>query len=137
GGMCSAVRVGARRGVFPPVAGRGRGISQLPAREAVMHTFAEYAPRGDAQVAGLVRDNPFAAVISTGPGGPVATHLPVIIPPAGRLAAGGVLWGHLARANPQWQTFEAAPPVLLIFPGAHADVSPAHHQPEAAGPRLN
>src|SRR5262249_38255197 len=32
-----------RRGGFPPVAGRGRGISQLPAREAVMHTFAEYA----------------------------------------------------------------------------------------------
>jgi len=102
-----------------------------------MHTFAEYAPRGDAQVAGLVRDNPFAAVISTGPGGPVATHLPVIIPPAGRLAAGGVLWGHLARANPQWQTFEAARPVLLIFTGAHAYVSPAHYQREPSVPTWN
>src|SRR5262249_60639046 len=103
-GDLAAGRGRRRRGGFPPVAGRGRGISQWPAREAVMHTFAEYAPRGDAQVAGLVRDNPFAAVISTGPGGPAATHLPVIIPPAGRRAAAGLAWGRPARAHPPGPT---------------------------------
>jgi hypothetical protein len=30
-------------------------ISQLPDKEASMHTFPDYAPRGDAQDAGLVR----------------------------------------------------------------------------------
>jgi putative FMN-binding protein len=85
-----------------------------------MHTFPDYAPCGDAQVAGLVQDNPFAAVISTGHGVPVATHVPVIIPPPGQLRAGGVLWGHMARANPQWQAFDPARPVLVIFTGAHA-----------------
>ena len=73
-----------------------------------MHTFPEYAPRGDAPVAGLVRRHPFAAVISTDHGVPVATHVPVITPPAGRLRAGGALWGHMARANPQWRTFDPA-----------------------------
>jgi hypothetical protein len=35
-----------------------------------MHTSPEYGPRGDAQVAELVRHNPFAAVISAGHGAP-------------------------------------------------------------------
>jgi predicted FMN-binding regulatory protein PaiB len=56
-----------------------------------MHTFAEYAPCRDAQVAELVRHNPFAAVISTDHGVPVATHVPVITPPSQQLRAGGAL----------------------------------------------
>ena len=101
-----------------------------------MHTFPEYAPRRDDQVGELVRHNPFAAVISTDHGVPVASHVPVITPP-GQLRAGGVLWGHMARANPQWQTFDPARPVLLIFTGAHAYVSPALYQREPAVPTWN
>src|SRR5262249_17574436 len=71
-----------RRGGSPPVTGRGSRISQMPESESMMHTFADYAPRGGAQVAGLVRDNPVAAVNSTGHGVPVATPGPVIIPPS-------------------------------------------------------
>ena len=102
-----------------------------------MHTLAEYAPRGDAQVAELVRHNPFAAVISTDHGVPVATHVPVITPPSEQLHAGGALWGHMARANPQWHTFDPARPVLLIFTGAHAYVSAAHYQRIPAVPTWN
>src|SRR5262249_51096723 len=69
-------------------------------------------------------------------GVPVATHVPVITPP-GQLHAGGVLWGHMARANPQWQTFDPARPVLLIFTGAHAYISPALYQREPAVPTWN
>ena len=105
--------------------------------EGSMHTFPEFAPRRDAQVAELVRRNPFAAVISTDHGVPVATHVPVITPPPGQLRAGGALWGHMARANPQWQTFDPARPVLLIFTGAHAYVSPALYQREPAVPTWN
>src|SRR5262249_36126552 len=94
------------------------------------------APRGDAQVAELVRHHPFAAVISTDHGVPVATHVPVIMPP-GQLRAGGALWGHMARANPQWQTFDPARPVLLIFTGAHAYGSAALYQREPAVPTWN
>jgi transcriptional regulator len=108
----------------------------MPESESTMHTFAEYAPRGDAQVAELVRHNPFAAVISTDHGVPVASHVPVIMPP-GQLRPGGALRGHMARANPQWQTFDPARPVLLIFTGAHAYVSPALYQREPAVPTWN
>jgi len=101
-----------------------------------MHTFPAYKPRCDAQVGELVRHNPFAAVISIDHGVPVATHVPVITPP-GQLHAGGVLWGHMARANPQWQTFDPARPVLLIFTGAHAYISPALYQREPAVPTWN
>jgi transcriptional regulator len=43
----------------------------------------------------------------------------------------------MARANPQWQTFDPARPVLLIFTGAHAYVSPALYQREPAVPTWN
>ena len=36
----------------------------------------------------------------------------------------GVLHCHLARANPQWQEFEAATEALVIFTGPHGYVSP-------------
>jgi transcriptional regulator len=102
-----------------------------------VHAFPEYAPRGNAQVAELVRHHPFAAVISTDHGVPVATHVPVITPPAGRLRAGGALWGHMARANPQWQSFDPARPVLVIFTGAHAYVSAALYARAPAVPTWN
>jgi predicted FMN-binding regulatory protein PaiB len=109
---------------------------QTPVSEGNMHTFPDYAPRRDAQVGELVRRHPFAAVISTDHGVPVATHVPVITP-RGQLRAGGALWGHMARANPQWQTFDPARPVLLIFTGAHAYISPALNQREPAVPTWN
>lgn len=102
-----------------------------------MHTLPEYAPRGDAQAGELVRHHPFAAVISTDHGVPVATHVPVITPPSQQLREGGTLWGHMARANPQWRTFEAARPVLVIFTGAHAYVSAALYQRGPAVPTWN
>ena len=102
-----------------------------------MHTFREYAPRGDVQVAELVRRNPFAAVISTDHGVPVATHIPVITPRSERLRDGGALWGHMARANAQWQTFDPARPVLLIFTGAHSYVSAALYECVPAVPTWN
>jgi predicted FMN-binding regulatory protein PaiB len=102
-----------------------------------MHTFPDYAPRTDAQAGELVQRHPFAAVISTDHGVPVATHVPVITPPSEQLREGGTLWGHMARANPQWQTFETACPVLVIFTGAHAYVSAALYQRAPAVPTWN
>ena len=40
-------------------------------------------------------------------------------------------------ANPQWRTFEAARPVLVIFTGAHAYVSGALYEREPAVPTWN
>jgi predicted FMN-binding regulatory protein PaiB len=47
------------------------------------------------------------------------------------------LWGHMTRANPQWQIFDPARPVPLIFTGAHAYVSPALYERVPAVPTWN
>jgi predicted FMN-binding regulatory protein PaiB len=36
----------------------------------------------------------------------------------------GTLVGHMARANPHWQSFDVRAPALAIFQGPHAYVSP-------------
>jgi transcriptional regulator len=55
-------------------------------------------------------------------GRPAVTHLPLIArrDDDGRL----VLEGHVARANPHWEGFAAAPEVVAIFEGPHGYVSP-------------
>jgi len=57
-----------------------------------MHTFPEYAPRGDAQVAGLARHNPFCAVISTDHG--VADRYRMLI------SSGAATWVRSSSAPP-------------------------------------
>lgn len=60
---------------------------------------------------------------------PVSTLLPVIWerPPAGSPGHGSLL-GHLALANPQWQTVAAGIPGLAIVHGPQAYVSPSWYQ---------
>jgi transcriptional regulator len=59
-------------------------------------------------------------------GAPFATHLPFLLDEdRGRL---GTLLGHVARANPQWRYFRPDRPVLAIFSGPHAYVSPAWYE---------
>ena len=43
----------------------------------------------------------------------------------------GTLYGHLARANPQWQELEAGAEALVIFAGADAYVSPSYYPSKA------
>ncbi|MFI7700318.1 FMN-binding negative transcriptional regulator [Nonomuraea sp. NPDC049480] len=72
-----------------------------------MHVFPRYAAKDPKQVAELIRQNPFALVVSAVDGVPVATHVPVI-------QDGGTLLGHMARANPQWRSWESGPDVLVV-----------------------
>lgn len=84
-------------------------------------SFAENDPQ---RIANLVRQHPFATLISVGPDGPLVSHLPLLAEPgpSGTLADGHLL-GHLARANPQANLL-ASVPALAIFHGPHAYVSP-------------
>ncbi|TDD11233.1 FMN-binding negative transcriptional regulator [Nonomuraea deserti] len=97
-----------------------------------MHTFPRYAAEDPAQVSALIRENPFALVVSAVDGVPVATHVPVIL--EGAAVAGGTLLGHMARANPHWRSFEGSPDVLVIFSGPHGYVSPTVYATDPAVP---
>lgn len=76
-----------------------------------------------------IRREPFAILVGVDQdGSPFATHLPILLDP--EPSPLGTLLGHVARQNPQWQLFRPDRPVLVVFPGAHAYVSPSwygHH----------
>ncbi|AIZ35011.1 FMN-binding negative transcriptional regulator [Pseudomonas parafulva] len=74
-----------------------------------------------------------ATLISHGDHGLLATHLPVLLDTdEGEF---GTVYGHLARANRQWQDLQRGGEALLVFAGADAYVSPSyypskHHDPK-------
>jgi transcriptional regulator len=61
----------------------------------------------------------FGTLTSVADGKPFASHVPFLYHRAER-----TLSAHLARANPQWRHFAAAPDALVIFLGPHGYVSP-------------
>ncbi len=77
---------------------------------------------------GLIRTHPLGLLISNGEEGPVANAVPFLldadVAPHGRLRA------HLARANPQWRLLADNPasPVLIVFQGADAYVTPSWYE---------
>ena len=66
----------------------------------------------------LMREHPLAALVSTGPDGLTANHLPLEYDAPTR-----TLRGHVARANPVWKVARGQP-VLAVFQGPQAYVTP-------------
>jgi len=63
-----------------------------------------------------------ALLVTATPTGPVATHLPLLL--VRDEGAFGTLYGHVARANAQWQT-ETIGETLAVFQGPDGYVSPS------------
>jgi transcriptional regulator len=74
---------------------------------------------------GVIRENNFGLLVTAADGAPFATHLPFLL-------EGDRLVAHMARANPQWRSFEQGTEALCVFQGPHAYVSPRWY----AGARL-
>jgi len=70
----------------------------------------------------LMREHPFATLVAHGADGLTANHLPLHLEPA--TGAFGALQGHVARANPLWQS-AANSEVLAIFHGPQTYVTPS------------
>jgi len=75
-----------------------------------------------AQMHALLRARPFAALVTAGPSGLYATHLPTVLKDEG---AHGVIECHLARANPHWKDIAAGGEALMIFQGAQGYITPS------------
>lgn len=85
-------------------------------------------------LAEFMRAHNFATLVTVVDGVPFATHLPLVV----QAAAGGVtLLGHVARANPQWQTLAEQREALAIFAGPHAYVSPTLYEQRQSVPTWN
>jgi transcriptional regulator len=70
----------------------------------------------------LISDQPFGTLVTTGPNGLDANHLPFEFAPTE--GSHGTLRAHVARANPVWQEVASQPDTLVIFQGPAAYISP-------------
>jgi len=79
----------------------------------------------------IIRKHSFATLFSQHDGLPWATHLPLLLD-----AGNQYLYGHLARANGQWQDLDKQV-VLAVFHGPHCYISPSWYETFKAVPTWN
>ncbi len=93
-----------------------------------------YTPRAFAlddlpEIQQLIQHTRLAQLVSVGEHGLQASHLPLLLNPDE--GANGTLYGHMAKANPQWLDLQNGAEALVIFAGADAYVSPAFYPAKA------
>ena len=71
----------------------------------------------------IVRDNPLGVLVTHGSQGLDADHIPFILDP--EAGPHGTLRAHVARANDVWQRCPTGTPVMVVFRGAQAYISPS------------
>jgi transcriptional regulator len=94
-----------------------------------MYLPSQFREDDTATLAAFIDANPFATLVTQGPSGLEANHLPLL-----RLedARGGLLLqGHIARANDWWKTTSADAAVLVIFEGPHRYITPTWYPTKA------
>ncbi len=83
----------------------------------------------------FIETHSFATVVTAASDQPVATRVPLLLDRSrGRQ---GTLLGHVARANPQWRSFDGERQCLAMFDGPHAYISPSWYANAPAVPTWN
>ena len=80
----------------------------------------------------FVQAHAFAALCTNLDGTPFVSHLPFLIDGECGVPS---LSAHMAKANPQWRSFEQT--ALVIFSGPHAYISPRHYAAVQSVPTWN
>lgn len=99
-----------------------------------MYIPAAFAETDLLKLHAFIEQNSFGLLVSQVDGVPFATHLPFLL--ERRTGPHGTLVGHMARANPHWQTLPNQTP-LAIFSGPHAYISPTWYEAEQVVPTWN
>ncbi len=99
-----------------------------------MYVPPSFARTDPSELFAFMGAHSFALLVSTHGGEPYATHLPLLVRPAA--GPRGTLVGHMARANPQWHDLDGRP-VLAVFAGPHAYISPAWYEADGVVPTWN
>ena len=86
------------------------------------------------QLFDFIEANSFGLLVSNHAGELFATHLPLLVDR--ETQPNGQLVGHVARANPHWQSL-AGQEVLAIFSGPHAYISPTWYEADNVVPTWN
>jgi transcriptional regulator len=68
----------------------------------------------------------FGTLVTVGPDGPIATHVPMFVDPLPEPR--GSIFGHIARANDQWKKTNLGILALATFVGPQAYISPSFYE---------
>ncbi len=90
-------------------------------------TFIETDPR---RIAELIEANPFGLLVTHGPDGMDASHIPFVLRETDPI----VLEGHLAAPNRQCAAIAEGAEALAVFSGPHAYIAPAWYQAQPSVP---
>ena len=83
----------------------------------------------------FIETHSFATLVTAAGEQPIATRVPLLLERSrGRQ---GTLLGHIARANPQWRSFDGERQCLAMFDGPHAYISPSWYANAPAVPTWN
>jgi len=93
-----------------------------------MYTPPAFREDDPAVLRAIMQEAGLATLVTATPEGLLATPLPLIL--AADEGERGVLYGHVARANPQWR-MPVAGDALVLFAGADAYVSPSWYAAKA------
>lgn len=88
-----------------------------------MYVPRHFAQPDTATLHALMRAHPLATLVTLGPDGPNANHVPLHL--ATEHGEHGLLSGHLPRANPAWSEHAADCDVLAVFHGPEAYITPS------------
>jgi transcriptional regulator len=101
--------------------------------EIVVYIPSFFEMSSDDQIHHFMRAHSFGVLVTQGEGGLAASHLPLLLDPAS--GPRGSLFGHMARANPQWR--DVSGEALAIFSGPHAYISPTWYESQGTVPTWN
>ena len=88
-----------------------------------MYIPAHFAETRPEELTRIIRAHPLGMLVTTGSAGRDADHIPFEYD-AGA-GTHGLLTAHVARTNPLWQRCPTGTPVMVVFRGAEAYVSPS------------
>jgi transcriptional regulator len=98
-----------------------RVLFRVPPTVIVMYRPDHFRVEDIPQMHALMRERPFAALVSAGPSGLYASHLPTVLKDEGTC---GLIECHLARANPHCQDLAEVAEALMIFQGPEGYITP-------------
>ena len=87
-----------------------------------MYIPPQFAISDTAALHRIIREHPLGVLVTHGDQGADADHIPFEFDPA--VGSLGTLTAHVARANTLWQRCPTGTPVMVIFRGAEAFISP-------------
>lgn len=94
-----------------------------------MYTPSYFKDEDLVSLHGQIESTRLATLVTFDETGLQASHIPLLLEPT--QGPQGTLYGHLAKANPQWKALETGAQALLIFQGADAYISPSFYAAKA------